>query len=194
MSFIEESEGDFRIGALILEACLDRWGFRAAVVCIIAACAFNAHGSPPQADKVECEAQVAKAYPANLWAPGLSKKRKALFEACIAKRFDSDTETDPEARLAIDQAECDAEVATTYPANLYAPGLSRKRKELFAACMAQRGAPESEEVDHAAINNAECDAEVARTYPANLWAPGLRKKRKQLFEVCMSRRQSAESK
>jgi hypothetical protein len=46
-------------------------------------------GGSPSFGKAECEAEVAKTYPINLWAPGLGKKRKELFAACMAKRGSS---------------------------------------------------------------------------------------------------------
>ena len=85
-----------------------------------------------------------------------------------------------------DKAECDAEVAKAYPVNLWAPGLGKKREELFAACMA-RGTRQATVVGSSPANRAECDAEVARAYPVNLWAPGLGKKREELFAACMAR-------
>ena len=87
-------------------------------------------------DKAECDAVVATAYPINLWAPGLSKKRQELFAACMVRRASTASTTNPSPPLG--KAECDAKVATAYPINLWAPGLSQKRKELFAACMATK--------------------------------------------------------
>lgn len=90
--------------------------------------------SPTSFDKAECDAAVATAYPVNLWAPGLGKKREELFAACMARRANPASVTSPSPSMG--KAECDAKVATAYPVNLWAPGLSKKRKELFAACMA----------------------------------------------------------
>ena len=90
-------------------------------------------------DKAECDAEVARAYPSYVWGPGLSKKRKDLFNACIQKRVDPQaTQAD---RQSVDKVECDAEVAKTYPPYVYGPGLSKKRKDLFSACMTERGYP-----------------------------------------------------
>jgi hypothetical protein len=91
-------------------------------------------------NKAECDAEVGRAYPAYIWAPGLGKKREELFAACMAKAANAAqpgaaTSNSP----AIDKAECDAEVGQTYPAYIWAPGLNTKRKELFAACTAKRG-------------------------------------------------------
>lgn len=90
----------------------------------------------PSMNKAECDAEVARTYPVNLWAPGLSQKRKELFAACMERR------ANPQQMMSASSSsnkkiECDAEVARTYPVNLWAPGLSKKRKELFAACMAR---------------------------------------------------------
>jgi hypothetical protein len=87
---------------------------------------------------------------------------------------------------AINKAECDAEVATAYPAYVWAPGLSKKRKELFAACMAKRSQSPTESSSPSSISKAECDAKVAKAYPAYVWAPGLTQKRKELFAACMA--------
>ena len=138
----------------------------------------------PVIDKAECDAEVARTYPVNLWAPGLGKKRDELFAACMTRRSNSEdvlANSPPTGKV-----ECDAEVARTYPVNLWAPGLKEKRQELFAACMARPNGP-AVTVGSAPPNKAECDAEVARAYPVNLWAPGLGNKRKELFAACMAR-------
>jgi hypothetical protein len=99
-----------------------------------------------------------------------------------AARVDARTVTN------VDKAECDAEVARTYPANLWAPGLGKKRQELFDACIQTRTAPPEKVAASSSVDKAQCDAEVARTYPVNLWAPGLGKKRQELFDACMTQR------
>lgn len=97
----------------------------------------TASNSSALVNKAECDAEVAMAYPVNLWAPGLSKKREELFAACMSRRSDSTAQSG--GSPSVDKAECDAVVAKAYPINLWAPGLGKKRKELFAACMAKRG-------------------------------------------------------
>jgi hypothetical protein len=93
----------------------------------------------------------------------------------------------PSSSASLDKAECDAEVARTYPVNLWAPGLGKKRNELFAACMSRRAEPHRVMEDSPSVRKIECDAEVARSYPVNLWGPGLGKKREELFAACMAR-------
>ena len=152
-------------------------------------------------NKAECDAEVATAYPAYVWAPGLSQKRKELFAACMAKRSAQSAPVAPVAQApasqaatttsnasstSISKAECDAEVATTYPAYVWAPGLGQKRKELFAACMSKRSQPSTQASSSSSITKAECDARVAKAYPAFIWAPGLNQKRKELFTACMA--------
>lgn len=95
--------------------------------------------------------------------------------------------TNNDSTALIDKAECDAEVARSYPVFLWAPGLGKKRVELFDACISKRSHPAEAANGSVSITKADCDAEVARTYPVNLWAPGLTKKRQELFAVCVAR-------
>jgi hypothetical protein len=88
--------------------------------------------------RIECDAEVARTYPANIWAPGMSRKRQELHDACM-RREEAASGQGQQARPAANpesrRIECEAEAARSYPANIWFPGASKKRKELVRVCM-----------------------------------------------------------
>lgn len=119
--------------------------------------------------------------------PQQQKSNEAPSLVAMKGRSEAQAAAPASSSATFDKAECDAEVARTYPVNLWAPGLGKKRAELFAACMSRRAEPHQAKEDSPSTRKVECDAEVARSYPVNLWGPGLGKKRQELFAACMAR-------